>query len=195
MEKDALDDQKNAAFSAAIDRAEVADGDLLDSSDQSSWVYRPDQSLNQTGGLVGIRYFEIEVFQIKPGHEADWDDAVKLVKEAYTKVPDAHWAMYQNVFGREQPAYLVIIPRKSLSEVDAGFQQSGKFMAAMGADGMKKLSELSAAAIASSETNIFAINPRQSYMMEDLTKADPDFWRPKAEPAAAAKKEKAEPKQ
>jgi hypothetical protein len=194
MEKDALDDQKNAAFSAAIDRAEVADGDLLDSSDQSSWVYRPDQSLNQTGGLVGIRYFEIEVFQIKPGHEADWDDAVKLVKEAYTKVPDAHWAMYQNVFGREQPAYLVIIPRKSLSEVDAGFQQSGKFMAAMGADGMKKLSELSAAAIASSETNIFAINPRQSYMMEDLTKADPDFWRPKAEPAAAAKKEKAEPK-
>jgi hypothetical protein len=194
MEKDALVDQKNTAFSAAIDRAEVADGDLLDSSDQSSWVYRPDQSLNQTGGLVGIRYFEIEVFQIKPGHEADWDEAVKLVKEAYAKVPDSHWAMYQNVFGREQPAYLVIVPRKSMSEVDAGFQQGAKFMAAMGADGMKKLSELSAAAIASSETNIFAINPRQSYMMEDLIKADPDFWRPKAEPATAAKKEKAEPK-
>jgi hypothetical protein len=193
MEKDALDDQKNAAFSAAIDHAEVADGDLLDSSDQSSWVYRPDQSLNQTGGLVGIRYFEIEVFQIKPGHEADWDEAVKLVKAAYAQVPDAHWAMYQNVFGREQPAYLVIIPRKSMSEVDAGFQQGAKFMAAMGADGMKKLSELSAAAIGSSETNIFAINPRQSYMMEDLTKADPDFWRPKAAPAAE-KKEKAESK-
>ena len=195
MEKDALDDQKNAAFSAAIDRAEVADGELLDSSDQSSWVYRPDQSLNQTAGLAGIRYFELEVFQIKPGHEADWDEAVKLVKEAYTKVPDAHWAMYQSVFGREQPAYLVIIPRKSLSEVDAGFQQSAKFMAAMGADGMKKLSELSAAAIASSETNIFAINPRQSYMNEDMIKSDPDFWRPKPAPAPAAKKEKAEPKQ
>jgi hypothetical protein len=194
-EKDALDDQKNAAFSAAIDRAEVADGDLLDSSDQSSWVYRPDQSLNQTGGLVGIRYFEIEVFQIKPGHEAEWDEAVKLVKAAYATVPDAHWAMYQNVFGREQPAYLVIIPRKSMSEVDAGFQQGAKFMAAMGADGMKKLSDLSAAAIASSETNIFAINPRQSYMMDDLTKADPDFWRPKAALAAETKKEKAEPKQ
>jgi hypothetical protein len=102
--------------------------------------------------------------------------------------------MYQSVFGSEQPAYLVIIPRKSLSEVDAGFQQAPKFMAAMGPDGMKKLSELSAAAIASSETNIFAINPRQSYMMEDLIKADPDFWRPKAAPAAE-KKEKAEPKQ
>jgi hypothetical protein len=193
-EKDVLNQRKDSAFSAALDRADAADGELLDSSDQSSWVYRPDQSLNQTAGLVGIRYFELEVFQIKPGHEADWDDAVKLVKEAYAKMPDAHWAMYQNVFGREQPAYLVVIPRKSLSEVDAGFQQAPKFMAAMGADGMKKLSELSAAAIASSETNIFAINPRQSYMMEDLIKADPDFWRPKPAPASAVKKEKAESK-
>ncbi len=193
-EKNVANERKDPSFSAALDRATVTDGELLDSSDQTSWVYRPDQSLNQTASLAGIRYFEIEVFQIKPGHEADWDDAVKLVKEAYTKVPDAHWAMYQSVFGREQPAYLVIIPRKSMSEVDAGFQQASKFMAAMGADGMKKLSELSAAAIASSETNIFAINPRQSYMDEDLIKADPDFWRPKAAPAPAVKKEKAEPK-
>jgi hypothetical protein len=193
-EKDVSNERKNPTFSAALDRADAADGDLLDSSDQSSWVYRPDQSLNQNAGLVGIRYFEIEAFQIKPGHEADWDDAVKLVKAAYAQVPDAHWAMYQNVFGREQPAYLVIIPRKSMSEVDAGFQQGAKFMAAMGADGMKKLSELSAAAIASSETNIFAINPRQSYMMEDLIKADSDFWRLKSAPAAE-KKEKAAPKQ
>jgi hypothetical protein len=194
-EKDVLNERKDSAFSAALDRAEAADGELLDSSDQSAWVYRPDQSLNQNGGLVGIRYFEIEAFQIKPGHEADWDAAVKMVQEADSKLPDAHWAMYQNVFGREQPAYLVIIPRKSMSEVDAGFLEAPKFMAAMGADGMKKLSELSAAAIASSETNIFAINPRQSYMMEDLIKADSDFWRPKAAPAAETKKEKAAPKQ
>jgi hypothetical protein len=194
-EKNVSNERKDSAFSAAIDRAEAADGELLDSSDQSSWVYRPDQSLNQTAGLAGIRYFELEVFQIKPGHEADWDAAVKLVKDGYAKVPDAHWAMYQNVFGREQPAYLVIIPRKSLSEVDAGFQQAPKFMAAMGADGMKKLDELSAAAIASSETNIFVINPRQSYMSEDMIKGDADFWRPKPAPAPAVKKDKAAPKQ
>lgn len=193
VEKDAMATQKNATLSAALDRAAVADGELLDSYDQSTWAYRPDQSLNQTGGLAGVRYFEIEAFQIKPGHEADWDEAVKLVKEAYAKVPDAHWAMYQNVFGREQPAYLVIVPRKSLSEVDTGFQMAPKFAAAMGADGMKKLGELSAAAIATSQTNMFVINPRESYMDDDLMKSDPDFWRPKAAPAAE-KKEKAEPK-
>jgi hypothetical protein len=194
VEKDLMATQKNAALAAALDRAAVVDGELLDSYDQSSWAYRPDQSLNQNGGLAGVRYFEIEAFQIKPGHEADWDAAVKMVQEADSKLPDAHWAMYQNVFGREQPSYLVIIPRKSMSEVDAGFLQAPKFMAAMGADGMKKLGELSAAAIASSETNIFAINPRESYMDEDLVKADPDFWRPKPTPPAE-KKEKAAPKQ
>ncbi|MGD0404467.1 MAG: hypothetical protein ABSB66_14870 [Candidatus Acidiferrales bacterium] len=194
-EKEVSDERKDPAFSSALDRATATDGELLDSSDQSSWVYRPDQSLNQTASLVGIRYFELEVFQIKQGHDAEWDEAVKLVKQAYANIPDAHWAMYQNVFGHEQPAYLVIIPRKSMSEVDAGFQQAPKFMAAMGADGMKKLSELSAAAIASSETNIFAINPRQSYMMEDLIKADPEFWGPKPAPAPVVKKDKATPKQ
>ncbi|HXN98599.1 MAG TPA: hypothetical protein VN881_05960 [Candidatus Acidoferrales bacterium] len=193
-EKDQLDTAKNPTLSAALDRATEADGQLLDSYDQSAWIYRPDQSLNQTGDLVGVRYFEIESFRLKPGHEADWDAAVKLVKDAYSKaMPDAHWAMYENVFGLGSPAYLVITPRKSASEIDAGFQQGPKFMAAIGADGMKKLGELSAAAIESRETNLFTINPRQSYMMEDLMKADPDFWRPKAAPAAP-KKEKPEAK-
>jgi hypothetical protein len=194
-EKDAQATEKNTALAAALDRASLADGELLDSIEQSSWVYRPDQSLNQNESLVGIRYFEIESFQIKPGHEDDWNAAVKLVKDAYSKgVPGAHWAMYENVFGREAPSFLVITPRKSASEIDAGFEQGAKFMAVMGPDGMKKLSELSAAAIASSETNLFIINPRESYMDEELIKADPDFWRPKSAPAAAPKKEKAEAK-
>ncbi|MGB8522746.1 MAG: hypothetical protein WCD43_07255 [Candidatus Acidiferrales bacterium] len=194
-EEDAQAAEKNSALSAALDRASLADGELLDSIDQTSWVYRADQSLNQNQSLVGIRYFEIESFQIKPGHESDWEAAVKLVKDAYSKgVPGAHWAMYENVFGREVPSFLVITPRKSASEIDAGFEQDAKFMAVMGPDGMKKLSELSAAAIASSETNLFVINPRESYMDEELIKADPDFWRPKAAPAPAVKKEKAESK-
>jgi hypothetical protein len=194
-EKDQQDTAKNPTLSAALDRAAEADGQLLDSYDQSAWIYRPDQSLNQTGDLVGVRYFEIESFRLKPGHEADWEAAVKLVKDAYSKaMPEAHWAMYENVFGLGSPAYLVITPRKSASEIDAGFQQGPKFIAAMGADGMKKLGELSAAAIESTETNLFTINPRQSYMDEYLMKADPEFWQSKSAPTAAPKKEKTQAK-
>jgi hypothetical protein len=46
---------------------------------------------------------------------------------------------------------------------------------------MRKLNDLSAAAIASSETNIFIISPKMSYMGDDLAKADPEFWGQKPE--------------
>ncbi|MGB8543566.1 MAG: hypothetical protein WCD49_18205 [Candidatus Acidiferrales bacterium] len=175
-EKQNLADMKNATLSADLDRAAMADGELLDAMDQTAWVYREDQSLNQTGNLVGVRYMELEVFQIKPGHEEDWNAIVKMVKDAFAKVPDAHWAMYENVYGREQSAFLVITPRKSAAEIDRDFANSKQFMDAMGPDGMKKLNELSAEAIASIETNIFSISPKMSYMGEDLAKDDPDFW-------------------
>jgi hypothetical protein len=180
-EKQNLADMKNATLSAELDRASMADGELLDAMDLSAWVYREDQSLNQTGNLIGIRYMEFEVFQIKPGHEEEWNEAVKIVKDAYAKMPDAHWAMYQNVFGREAPAFLVITPRKSASEIDRDFANGKQFVDAMGPDGLKKLNELTASAIASSERNLFMISPKMSYMGEDLAKADPDFWGHKPE--------------
>jgi len=181
-EKQNLADMKNATLSAELDRAAVADGELLDAMDQSAWVYREDQSLNQTGNLVGVRYMELEVFQIKPGHEEEWNTVVKMVKDAYAKgVPSAHWAMYENVFGKEQSSFLVITPRKSASEIDRNFANSKQFMDAMGPDGMKKLNEISAQAIASIETNLFVISPKMSYMGEDLAKDDPDFWDQKPE--------------
>jgi len=179
-EKDYVNEQKNPTLSAALDSAGIADGELLESYEQSVWAYREDQSYHQNTGLAGVRYFEIEYYRVKPGHEGEWEAIVKLVRDAYAKgVPDSHWAMYQNVYGAESPAYLVIIPMKSAAEVDHAFLESKNFMNAMGPDGMKKLSDLSASAIAASETNFFAINPRISYMGDDLAKADPEFWAPK----------------
>jgi hypothetical protein len=180
-EKQNMADMKNATLSAELDRASMADGELLDSEDMSTWVYREDQSLNQTGDLVGIRYMEIEHFQVKPGHEEDWNAIVKMVKGAFAKVPNAHWAVYENVYGSEQSAFLVITPRKSASEIDRDFANSKQFMDAMGPDGMKRLNDLSAAAISSMETNLFMISPKTSYMGEDLAKADPEFWGQKPE--------------
>jgi hypothetical protein len=82
--------------------------------------------------------------------------------------------------------FLVFNPMKSLAEADESFGDSKKFEAAMGESGMKRLSELSAACIESSQTNLFQFNPKMSYPAEEWIKADPGFWSPKA--AVAAKK-------
>lgn len=193
-EKDVLAEMKNATLSAALDRANEADGALLESTENTTFMYREDQSHNAEVDIPHMRYFEIESFKIRPGHEKDWDDAVKMVNEAYAKaIPDSHWAMYQKVYGASGNDYLVIVPMKSASEIDMNFANSPKFVAAMGADGMKKLSELSAAAIEESVTNLFVFSPTKSYVEESWIKADPDFWKPKAMKAAAKKTEEKKP--
>ena len=179
-EKDVQGQQKNTTLSAALDRATEADGALLDSTETSAFFYREDQSFNATVDIPHMRYFEIEAFRVRPGHEKDWDDAVKLVKDAYAKgLPDTHWAIYQAAYAPAGGAqYIVITPMKSMAEIDTAFSNLPKFTAAMGTDGMKKLNELSASAIEESATNLFAFSPKKSYVEEDWIKEDPEFWKP-----------------
>jgi hypothetical protein len=187
-EKDARAAQKNATLSAAIDRAWAADGELLSETDGGTFQFREEYSLRPAVDIAHMRYFEISIFQIRPGHEKDWADIVKLVTAAYQKMPDVHWAAYANVYGFPDNTYLIFNPMKSASEIDKNFAEGKDFESAMGEEGMKKLSELSAAAIEMTQTNLFAFNPRMSYPSDDWVKADPDFWKPKAAGMPAAKK-------
>jgi hypothetical protein len=92
------------------------------------------------------------------------------------------------MYGGEGGTYLVFTGRKSLSEIDHGIMEDKQFVEAMGEAGMKILGELVATCVESSQHQLFAINPRMSYVQESWIKSDPDFWAPK--PAAEAKSEK-----
>jgi hypothetical protein len=194
-EKDAGAVQKDSALSSALDRASAADGDLLSEIDASTLMYNEEYSLRAPVDIAHMRYFEISVFHIRPGHRKEWDEGVKMVKAAYEKaVPDAHWATYEAIYGLPQGTYVFFTPMKSAAEIDHAFAKDKDFVSAMGEGGMKKLEELSAASIESSESQLFAFNPRMSYVSEDWTKADPDFWKPKAAKAPSAMGKKAEEK-
>jgi hypothetical protein len=152
-------------------------------------------SLGSGVNIAQMRYFEISQFIVRPGHEKDWEDLVKIYVENFGKaVPNAHWATYERMYGANTGAstgavYLVFNPMKSLSEVDSGMGDSKKFIDSLSDSQKKKLAELSAACIESVQTNLFAFNPKESYPPEEWIKAD-SFWKPKAAaPAAAAKPE------
>jgi hypothetical protein len=181
-EKDTLATAKNTELSGALDRDSVADGELLSSVDQSVLIYHEELSLRPMSvtDLSPMRYLEISVYHIRPGHDAEWNEAVKMVKAAYEKaVPNAHWGMYEEVFGGEGGTFVVLTARKTLAEIDRGFSTEDKeFEAAMGEDGMKKLDGLVSASIESSQHQLFAFNAHMSYVDEQWIKADPDFWKP-----------------
>ena len=191
-EKDVLAEQKNTTLAAALDHAGAVDGDLLSETDQAVLTFHEEYSLRPQVDIPHTRYFEISLFQVKPGHDKDWAEIVKLVTAAYEKIPDAHWAAYQVVYGLPDTTYIIFNPMKSASEIDRNFAAGKEFEAAMGEEGMKKLSELTAAAIETSQTNLFTFNPRMSYPSDAWIKADPEFWKPKAAPAAAPAKKPAE---
>ena len=194
-EKDTTAQQKNATLSAGLERAGVADGELLDSTDAGVFAYSEEYSLNQQAehATPATRYFEVAVYHVKPGHHKEWDQGVKMVLEAYKKaLPDVHWSCYQSVFGAPEGTYLFIVARKSAGELDTDFAHNKDFMAAMGEEGMKKLDELAAASIESNESNLFALSPTMSYVPAEWIKAD-DFWKLKGgNSLAAAPKKPAE---
>ena len=166
----------DSSLSAAIDRASVADGDLLSETDSSIWMKRDDLSFNP-GFRVGAHYEEISQFAIRPGHGTEWEQLVKLVTEGYKKgVPDFHWGTYEEAYGSPGGRFLVITTVKSAADLDTEFASDKQFVAAMGEDGMKKLDELEAACVESRQTNLFVIDPKMSHPAEIMLKADPDFW-------------------
>jgi hypothetical protein len=95
--------------------------------------------------------------------------------------------MFSQLYGGDGGTYLLLVAHKSLAEVDKGFAEDKQFMAAMGEDGMKKLAELSAACLESTQQQLFAFNGHMSYVQDDWIKADPEFWKPQPSTPSMAK--------
>lgn len=187
-EKDRAAMDKNTELSAAMERASQNDGDLLSSYDEAVLQYEPELSYHPPAGLGNVRYLEITNFKIHPGHGMDFRNLAKMYIDAIQKagIEDANWATFEIAYGGGDE-YVLISTDRSMAEIDNGTADSKKMMAALGEDGMKKFSDLEASTIESVDSELFAINPRQSYPPAEWVSKDPAFWNPKPLLASAAK--------
>ena len=191
-EKDNAAMRANKTLGAAIDHAQLMDGDLLAGYDSTTFMLRPDLSLNK-GHIEGTRYFEITSFVVKPGHVHEFEELGHMYIDGYRKAdPDAHWDCFQVVYGTPiagvptGSTFVVMNLMKSLVETDKGNETSKKFAAALGATGLKKLGELTASSVETTATSLFAINPRISYPPKEWVDKEPGFW--KVTPSSMTKK-------
>ncbi len=191
-EKDNANQRANKALSAAIDHAQLMDGDLLSSYDSGVAMLRPDLSLNK-GQILGTRYFEITTFVVKPGREHEFEELAHIYIDGFRKVaPDTHWDCFELMYGTVAVGYptgstfIIMNLMKSLAEVDKGAANYKKFADEQGSAGMKKISELSAASIETTSTNLFEINPRMSYPPQEWIRQGSHLL--EGDPSPAAKK-------
>jgi hypothetical protein len=196
MEKDNNVFMGNTALAAALDKDTQADGELLDSTDQFIFTVDDDLSYRPDVDIAQARDFEITSFHVKPGKGKEWRELVGMVIEANKKGgTSAHWVTYDLAYGGDDE-FVAFSVDKSLAEVDTGFAEDKQFHDALGDDGLKRLRELEADCIESTDSELFSINPVQSYPRDEWVKGSPDFWKPKhAAPAKSAAKPAAKPAQ
>ncbi len=176
-EKDNLATAKDPTLSAALDAATIADGKLLSMVETSVFHFRPDLSLRPGADVGKIRYFDISVFHIHPGHMAEFEELAKMYVTALQGNPNAHWDAFQEMYGADgSDTILVVTPRKSMDEIDTQMADDAKLDSSFTAEQRKHLGDLAAASIASSWSTIDAINPIMSYPTDTWVQEDPSFW-------------------
>ncbi len=169
---------------AAVDKQyRPAEADYL--NDSRGMTLRPRAELGYGGpvDLPNMRYVSVTRISVRPGHTSEYEEARKLVKAAHeaAHLTDSY-SMWEVTSGAPSGTFYLLVPRKSLAEIDAGATIHGAaYMAALGGDsGQKKLAALTASAVISLQTDHFEFTPSQSDPPPAWITANPGFWKPKA---------------
>jgi hypothetical protein len=187
----------NPSVAATFEPLNVADGELLEDSKQLIFSYADDISLRPGVDLLHHRFLEIDIIHVRQGHGKEFRDLAKMWVDLYQKAgTSVHWDAFRAEYGEDSGYYVFLTADKSLEDVDAGFADGKKLGTNLTEDDKNKLRELRAASIDEDRTEIYSVNPAQSYVPESFIKADPGYWKPKgamaaraaAKPAADAKK-------
>ena len=176
------------ALQAEMDSLVEKDAEFLSGGRSLVTLLREDLSHHMAFSLGKTRYVRIITFRVRPGHESDFEEAVKLIAGAYDKAsPDTTWVTYQVSAGMQGPTYFVFLPVSSLAEVDALAAMQKSIRDAEGEEGVKRLAKIAGDAYLSTETNVYQVKPAMSYVSKETAAVDPEFWTPKPKMAPAPK--------
>jgi hypothetical protein len=185
---------------AQFEPLNVADGELLEDSNQLIFSYVEGLSLRPGVDLFHHRYLEAEIMHVRQGHIKEFRELAKMWVATFENAgTSTHWDAFRAEFGEDGSYFVFLTADNSLDDVDTGFADDKKFQAILTDDEKKAMTELRAEALEEDRIEIYSVNPVQSYPPDSFIKADPGYWKPKsgaaAKPAAkpAAENKKANP--
>jgi hypothetical protein len=195
-EAQAKSDEANTALGAELDRLWPVDGELLSKTNSMTLVLNEDLGFHADWDTAKMRYYAVTVVRLQPGYGREYEQLRKLVNAAHEKAKvDERWSVYEVITGAPDDTYVYFSPLASLAEWDKYEAMHGKdYQEALGDDGRNRLREFNRAAVKSSETKLFSLSPKMSYLPKEMTDRDPDFWTPKPAPAPAPAGKKEEKK-
>lgn len=189
---------KDKEFTAASNAFALKDADYINDGAATIWALRPDLSYRDTVAWSLMHAYQMITIRARPGHDGDLKKIVEKLRATHAAArTSAHWAMYQGMMGVPDGTYLVLVPHKTVAELDVGMREDAQFGAALGEAGGKELDKLSSDGVISVQTDLFAVSAKMSYVSEDWRASDADFWKGvtvmQAGAPALAKKETKKP--
>jgi hypothetical protein len=125
-----------------------------------------------------MRVLEVRLL---PGHEAEFVEAFKTLRAAYEKIKaDTPWVVYQVNVGMPSPTFLAFVPMRLLRQNDDLLAWRSLLQDAEGEAGADRMQQIARIAYASTESNLYAINPETSHVFKEFADGDPGFWSPRA---------------
>jgi len=184
--------EANKAVQAELNRAMVADGDLLTGVRSTYLFYNPELSYRPNFNLGEYKYFMVDTYRIKLGHYEKFAEMRKAVNAAHEKANiDEHMLVYNVGLGAPAGTVMVFEPMKSLKEWDEGGKTHGKgsaYYEAVGDAGRKMFAEFAREDEQFFVRDFLAFSPEMSFLSEKVIASNPSFWKPKMEAAKAPAK-------
>jgi hypothetical protein len=177
MEKDQARMDSDASLTAELRRLGAGEADYVENTRGVLAAYVPSVSYKPNIDIATMRYFEILTYTMKPGHEGDFNKAAGIERDGYTKASlDQPWAIFRAVSGMPSGTFYVFLPMRSLAALDKGMSANEAMGRALGPEQMSALDKLVLDGVATSQSQVFAFNPKISYVSKEMKAADP-FWR------------------
>jgi len=181
----------SAALSAEQDKFSSQESDLLSRTSAIIARYQPAMSYQPKVSIAQMRYMQIDVVQLKPGHGGDYTEAWRSIVAAHEKAKlNEHWAVYAVQGGMPTGTFLFIYPLKSLEHLDGvqAMHTGNEYRDAVGESGRARQNQLTRDGVEMQQTLLFAFQPRMSLLSKEFIDQDSAYWSPKPAAVTAAKK-------
>jgi len=143
---------------------------------QPGWSYRPQEAIRR---IPRAHYFHVSVYRMRPGAQNDLAELMRLRRHEMDAVNlDRPDLVYRVVSGAPAGTYLIFAPMISLRTMDDVVTKLPVFAEPL-ATAEAAASKTAASQELSREHFLFRVEPGQSYVSDEFSGADPEFWKGK----------------
>ena len=141
------------------------------------WSYRPSEAVRL---FAKSRYFQVSVFRIRPGTDAEFGDLVRLRRATADAINlDRPDLAFQVMSGAPAGTFVFLSPIATLRSMDEGLNPVPVYAEGVAAARKTDGKQMAADTEMSREHLLFRVEPRISYVAEDFAQGDVEFWRGK----------------